>query len=156
MENTVPLEIHGARGKVEVEGVLGLGAKVLLDGEPVRAVKGAYAIPLKGGATAQVKVRGLLPGFQTVTVDGTPALDMGAHVPKVARYTMFAPLLLLLSALLGTVIGTIGMLLAVVLFFMSVFVVKNPEMPAGLRVALPVINTVAAALVVLVFAGVLG
>ncbi len=156
MENTVPLEIRGARGKVEVEGTLGVLVKVLLDGTPLRARRGIFSVPLSGGRTAQVRLRGLLPGFQKVLVDGTPVLSLGAHVPTAARVTMFAPLLLVLSAGLGAVLGTIGLFLAVLLFFLSILVVKNPDMPVPLRVALPVVNTFAAGIVVLVFAGVLG
>lgn len=156
MENTVTLDIAGARGTVEVEGALGVLVKVLIDGTPVKARKGVFVVPRRKGEDAQVRVRGLLPGFQKVTVDGEKVLDLGAHVPTAARITMFAPLLLVFAAGLGPFLGTIGLVLALVLFFMSIMVVKNPDMPVGLRVALPLVNTIAAAVVILVFAGVLG
>lgn len=157
MENTVALDIKGARGTVEVEGVLGVLVKILVDGSPVRSRKGIFTVPRRNGTDAQVRVRGLLPGFQKIVVDGETVLNLGAHVPTPARFTMFAPLLLVFAAGTGNVLlGTIGMVLAVLLFFMSIMVVKNPDMPAGLRIALPLVNTLAAAVVILVFAGVLG
>ncbi|WP_084127027.1 hypothetical protein [Demequina sp. NBRC 110054] len=156
MDNTVRIDVRGARGKVEVEGRHGVTAKVLLDGEPVRPKKGVFAVPVSGGRTAEIRLRGLLPGFQKVVVDGEPVVGLGDHVPMVARVTMFAPLLLLVTALFGTVPGTIGMVLALLLFFMSIMVVKNPDMPVWMRAALPLANTAAGAVVVLVFTGALG
>ncbi len=156
MDNTVRIDVRGARGKVEVEGRHGVTARVLLDGEPVQPRKGVFTIPVSGGRTAEVRLRGLLPGFQKVVVDGEPVLGLGEHVPRAARVTMFAPLLLLLTALLGAVAGTIGMVLALLLFFMSIMVVKNPDMPVWMRTGLPLANTVAGAVVVLVFTGALG
>ena len=47
-------------------------------------------------------------------------------------------------------------ILAVLLFFMNIMVIKNPEMPPALRVALPIINTAAATLAVLLLMGMLG
>ncbi|WP_062203197.1 hypothetical protein [Demequina salsinemoris] len=156
MDNTVEIDVRGARGRVEVEGRHGVTARVLLDGAPVQPKKGVFAIPVTGGRSAEVRLRGLLPGFQNVVVDGERVLGLGDHVPPAARVTMFAPLLLVFTALLGTVAGTVGLILALLLFFMSIMVVKNPDMPVWMRTGLPLANTVAGAVVVLVFTGVLG
>ncbi|MDN4473708.1 hypothetical protein [Demequina zhanjiangensis] len=156
MENIVPLEIGGARGKVELEGVLGVFAKVLVDGTPVRAQRGVFPVPLKGGRTASVRLRGFLPGFQKVLVDGEQVMALGSHVPMAARITMFAPLLLVLAGGYGPALGAVGLVLGLLLFFLSILVVKNDAMPVPMRVALPVVNTIAAGIVILVFAGALG
>ncbi len=155
MDNKVPIQVRGAQGKVEVEGAHGVLVKVLLDGTPIKPRRGVFAIPVSGGKTSQIRLRGLLPGFQKVMLDGERVLGLGDHVPTAARITMFAPLILVLSAAFGTIAGTLGFTLALLLFFMSILVVKNPDMPEWMRAALPVANTVAGAIVVLVFSGAL-
>ena len=133
MDNTRTLDIPGATRKVEVEGVLGILYKIRVGGEVVKRSKGAWAIPLRGGKTARLTSNGILPGFQTLRVDGTPIFQMGAHVPPAAKVAMFAPAVLILGGFLGAVA-------AVLLFLMNVMVVKNPAFPPALRVALPLIN----------------
>ncbi|WP_296665639.1 hypothetical protein [Demequina sp.] len=138
MENTRRLDIPGARGKVEVDGVLGLLYKVRIDGEIIKRSHGYWAIPTRKGGTAKLTSNGVLPGFQTLRLDGTPILKMGAHVQAPEKAAMFAPAVLVLWTL-GWV--PVGAGLAVLLFLMNVIVVKNPNMPRGLRIALPLVNT---------------
>ncbi len=144
MDNTRVLEIPGARGKVEVDGVLGLLYKVRVDGAVVRRRRGHWVIPMRNRTEAKLSANGVIPGFQTLYLDGKPILKMGAHVPTRAKIAMFAPVLLLLWPLIGavpTVVFTITTVLAVLLFLMNIAFVKNPTVPRALRVAMPLFNT---------------
>ncbi|WP_062522367.1 hypothetical protein [Demequina silvatica] len=140
MENTRRLDIPDARGKVEVDGVLGLLYKIRIDGDVIKRRKGAWDIPLRKGGSSKLTSNGLIPGFQTLRLDGTPILKMGAHVEPAVKVAMFAPLLLILWSFVGAI-------LAVIMFLTNVFLVKNPQMPMGLRLALPIINTAVMAMV---------
>jgi len=146
MENTRRLDIPGAKGRVEVDGVLGLLYKITLDGEPISRRKGAWAIPMRNGTTSKITANGLLPGFQTLRLDGKPILKMGAHVQAPEKIAMFAPVILLAWLFLGAVAG-------VILFLMNIMVVKNPQFPRPLRVALPLLNTAVVALLFSVLIG---
>ncbi|WP_062518429.1 hypothetical protein [Demequina gelatinilytica] len=139
MDNTRRLDIAGARGKVEVEGVLGLFYKVRIDGEVVKRRRGRWDIPMRNRATGALTANGVIPGFQTLRFNGEPILKMGAHVEPAAKVAMFAPLLLIVFPIAGAI-------LAVLMFFTNVLLVKNPQMPAGLRIGLPVLNTAVIAL----------
>lgn len=145
METHRRLDIPGARGIVDVDGVLGLTFRVRIDGIVVRRSRGQWAIPLRSGSTATVTANGIIPGFQTIYVDGEPALRLGAHVEPAAKAAMFSPALLLVWPMvvaMPPVIVLVGSVLAVVMFLMNVVTVKNPQLPRGIRVAMPVINTV--------------
>lgn len=146
MENIRRLDIPGARGKVEVDGVLGLLYKVKIDGTTVPRKKGHWAIPMRNGSTSKLTANGVIPGFQTLYFDGKPILKMGAHVQAPEKLAMFAPVVLLAWLFIGAV-------LAVILFLMNIMVVKNPQMPRGLRVALPLVNTAAMAVVLSILVG---
>ncbi|WP_062465107.1 hypothetical protein [Demequina soli] len=143
MDNTRRLDIPGARGTVEVEGVLGLLYKVRIGGEIVKRSKSRWSIPLRNGSTAKLSSNGIIPGFQTLYLDGTPVLKMGAHVPTAAKVAMFAPLLLI-------VFGYLGPFLAVFMFLTNVLLVKNPQVPVGFRVAMPIVTTAIMALLLTV------
>ncbi|MDE0573292.1 hypothetical protein ON058_07680 [Demequina sp. B12] len=143
------LSLPGARGTTQVQGAQGIFYKVLLNGEPVSRRKGAWPIPAKGGET-ELRARGLLPGFQTLWWNGTEVYRFGAHASVLEKVVMFAPLLLTLSLTL------VGLFLGLVLFFVSVLVVKNVAMPKPLRIALPLVNTVAGGVIVAVLGGLLG
>ncbi|WP_062384600.1 hypothetical protein [Demequina iriomotensis] len=134
MDTTRRLDIPGARGKVEVDGVLGLLYKVRIDGTVVKRTRGAWAVPMRNGSTGRLTANGVIPGFQTLRFQGEPILTMGAHVEPAAKVAMFAPLLLIAFSFVGA-------MLAVVMFLTNVLLVKNPQVPAPLRIALPVINT---------------
>ncbi|SEJ46105.1 hypothetical protein [Demequina mangrovi] len=139
MDNTRRLDIPGARGKVEVEGVLGLLYKVRIDGDVVKRKRGAWAVPMRDRSTGRLTSNGVLPGFQTLRFNGEPILKMGAHVETAAKIAMFAPVILILF-------GFIGAIAAVLMFLTNVLVVKNPQMPAGMRIGLPVLNAFVMAL----------
>ncbi len=156
MDNTRVLEIPGARGKVEVDGVLGILYKVRIDGTVVKRKRGAWQIDMRNGSVARLTSNGVIPGFQTLYLDGKPILKMGAHVPTRARITMYAPALLLLWPLIGAVppvVTTITTILAVVMFLMNIVFVKNPNIPTGLRVAMPAANVLVILLAMLVLFG---
>lgn len=150
MDNTQRLDIEGARDTVEVDGVLGVFYKIRVGGEVVRRGRGGWAIPMRGGGAAQLTSRGVLPGFQTLYLDGQPIYAIGAHVEPVLRVVMFIPFLLIfVNPLLGLVLG-------VILYLMNISLVKNPLMPHPLRIALPVINALAGAVILSLVRGMLG
>lgn len=136
----VTLDVPGARQTVELENPNGILYKIRLGGEVIKRTKGAWHIPLRNGGTARIKSAGLIPGFQSLYLDGERIYRMGANVGLMERIAMFAPLILVLWV-------PFGLVLAVVLFFVGLPGVKNEQMPRGLRIALPLINTVAAAIV---------
>ncbi|WP_062301479.1 hypothetical protein [Demequina subtropica] len=135
MDNTRPLDIPGARGKLEVEGVLGLTYKIRIDGEVVKRKGGRWAIPLRNGKIAKLTSNGILPGFQTLYLDGEPIFKMGAHVSTAAKVTMFTPLILLPFV-------PIGSMIAVLMIFTNILLVKNTQIPAFLRTVYPAIVAV--------------
>jgi len=141
--NTVPLEIPGARGKVTLQGAERIFYKVLIDGEVAKRRKGGWPIPMRNGTTSKLESRGLLPGFQRLLLDGQEIFRMGAHASTAEKVVMFLPLVLIVFGFLPAVI-------ALVLFFMNVMAVKNPLLPQRVRLALPVVNTIAGGLIVFV------
>jgi len=142
-DTTVPLNIPGARGTVTLAGADGIFYKVLIDGEPVKRRKGHWAIPLRNGTTGKLESRGLLPGFQRLVMDGTEIHQMGAHASTLEKVLMFLPLVLIVTGFFGAVVG-------VLLFFMNVIAVKNSLMPRTARIVLPIVNTIAGALIIFV------
>lgn len=135
--NRIPLDLPGAKGKVEVVGALGIVAKLEIDGERARPQRGGWTIPLKSGTEGRLVIKGMLPGFQRLLWRDEVVMRLGAHVGKPERIAMFSPFLLFIT---GVFLAPV----ALVLFLMNISVVKNPLMPRALRIALPVINTVAA------------
>lgn len=135
--NHVPLDLSGARGKIVVTGALGIVAKVEIDGERARPERGGWAIPLKKGGASKLVVKGFLPGFQRFLWEGEPVLVLGSHVRKPEKIVMFAPFLLMLAWVFLAPVS-------LALFLMNIPVVKNPLMPRALRIALPIVNTLAA------------
>jgi hypothetical protein len=150
MDNTEIINVPGARPKVQVTGVHGVFYKILLDGEPTKPVKGRWVIPTRNGEHKEIRARGLLPGFQRLFVDGEQVFDMAHDVTRVERVIMFVPLVLIF------INPFLGLPLALIMFFMNVSLVKNALMPRPLRIALPVVNTAAAAFVLLLLTGGLG
>lgn len=135
--NRVVLDLKGAKPKVEIDGALGVIAKVLVDGERARPDRGGWLIPLRKGGQGRLVVRGYLPGFQRFFWQGEEVYRLGAHVGLAEKITMFTPFLLFVLAWFMVPVSLI-------LFFTGIPVAKNPRMPRALRIALPVINTVAA------------
>ncbi|WP_084130003.1 hypothetical protein [Demequina sp. NBRC 110055] len=145
--NLIPLNVPRATGKVELKGAQGIFYSILLNGEPLKRRKGAWVVPLRGGKESRISASGLLPGFQTLSLDGEELYRFGAHASRTEKIVMFAPLLLLLGA------STLAMILAILLFFSSVLVVKSDQIPRKLRIALPLINTCAGAMILVGLAG---
>jgi hypothetical protein len=133
----VVLELQGAKPKVEVDGALGIVSKVLINGERARPVRGGWLIPLRKGGEGRLEVKGYVPGFQRFLWEGKEVHRLGAHVGLAERIAMFAPFLLIITAWFMVPV-------AIIVFFMGIPVVKNPKMPRALRIALPIVNTVAA------------
>ena len=146
--NHIELNLKGAKPRVSVEGALGIVAKVHFDGERVRPTKGGWMVPLRKGGEQKLILRGFLPGFQRFEWDGEPVLKLGAHVKLPERIVMFSPVLLFVMAWFMVPI-------ALLLFFMNITVVKNSLMPRAVRIVLPVINTVAGAVALFAFVGLL-
>lgn len=156
MDNTRLLEIPGARGKVEVDGVLGLLPKVRIDGEVIKRRRGFWPIPMRNGSTAKLTSNGVIPGFQTLYLDGKPILKLGAHVSTRARTSMYAPALIIVWPLVAAVpplVMTVTSVLAVLMFLMNIAFVKNPAIPLGLRVAMPLVNTLVVVLALVLLFG---
>ena len=140
MENIQPLNVPGARQSVEIENPQGILYKIRVGGEVIKRQRGGWRIPLRNGNTGVIKSKGLIPGFQVLKVDGDTVYDMGTGVSRLERFVMFAPLLLITWIPFGLVLG-------LVLFLTSIPAVKNLQMPRPLRIALPIINFVAGALI---------
>jgi hypothetical protein len=134
--STIQLDLSGAKGKVEVTGALGIIARVEINGERARPQRGGWSIPLKNGGENKLMVKGFLPGFQRFTWNGDTALQLGAHVGRPEKIAMFAPFLLMVAWIFLAPIS-------LALFMMSIPIVKNPLMPRALRIAIPLINTLA-------------
>jgi hypothetical protein len=149
MDNLQLLDLPGARGKVEIENANGIFYKIRLNGDVIKRRKGAWAIPLRNGHTGALRSTGIVPGFQTLRLDGEKVFKMGAHVGTPERIAMWAPLIL-------TAWLPFGVFLGVALFFLGVPAVKNIQMPAGLRIALPLINTFAGAVILTLITGRIG
>ncbi len=147
--NTIQLDLSGAKGKVEVIGALGIVAKVLVDGVRARPQRGGWSIPLKGGGESKLVVKGFLPGFQRFMWKGDTVLQLGEHVRLPEKIAMFAPFLLMFAWVFLAPIS-------LALFIMNIPIVKNPLMPRALRVALPIINTVAGAIAWIALASLVG
>jgi hypothetical protein len=135
--NRVVLELQGAKPKVELDGALGIVSKVLINGERARPQRGGWLIPLRKGGEGRLAVKGYVPGFQRFIWQEVEVHRLGAHVGLAERIAMFAPFLLIFTAWFMVPVS-------LALFFMGIPVVKNPKMPRALRIALPVVNTVAA------------
>ncbi len=131
------LDLEGAKPKVEIDGVLGIIPKVLVDGERARPDRGGWIIPLRNGGEGRLVVRGYLPGFQRFLWQGEEVYRLGAHVGLAEKITLFTPFLLFV--LLWFMVPV-----SLLLFFAGIPVAKNPRMPRALRIALPVVNTIAA------------
>jgi hypothetical protein len=134
----IPLDLSGAKGKVEVTGALGIVARVQINGERARPQRGGWSIPLKSGGESKLMVKGFIPGFQRFVWNGDTALQLGGHVGLAEKITMFAPFLLMRWIYLAPV--------SLALFMMSIPIVKNPLMPRALRIAIPIINAAAVAI----------
>lgn len=134
--NRVELHLKGAKPKVEVDGALGIIAKILVDGERARSGRQGWLIPLRKGGEGRLIVKGWLPGFQKIRWQGEEVFALGSHVQFPERVVMFVPFVLFLMAWFVVPVS-------LALFFMSIPVVKNPLMPRAIRIALPVVNTVA-------------
>ena len=147
--NIIQLDLSGAKGKVEVIGALGIVAKVQIDGERARPQRGGWAIPLKNGGESKLIVKGFLPGFQRFTWNGDTVLQLGKHVRRPEKIAMFAPFLLVIAWVFLAPIS-------LALFMMNIPIVKNPLMPRALRVALPIINTIAGAIAWIALASLVG
>jgi len=146
MENIQPLNVPGARQSVEIENPQGILYKIRVGGEVIKRGRGGWQIPLRNGGTAHLKAKGLIPGFQSLYLDGERIYDMGADVGRLERIVMFAPILLIVWI-------PFGLVLALLLFFMGIPAVKNTLMPRALRIALPIVNLLAGAFILFLIAG---
>lgn len=141
-----PLDLPGSVGTTEVKGAQGVLYFIRHDGEIVQRKRGRWAIPMDTGEPGELRAHGWIPGFQRLSWNGTEVFRMGAYVSTAEKVVMFLPLLLVLFGSLVAVV------LGLVLFFMSVRVMKTYAMPRFLRVLLPIINTVAGGFVVILLA----
>ena len=146
-EDVAVLAIPGARGRVEVVGTRRVFYKVRQGGEVLKKRKGAWPIALKNGSVADLRSAGWYPGFQTLYLEGAKVYRFGEGVPVIAKVFAFLPLLAIL------VNPLVGGLLGLVLVFYSIVAIKYPEFPNRIKIALPLMNTLAAILLALVIRG---
>ncbi len=141
MDNVDTLKVPGAKGTLEVHGTNGIFYRIVHNGEVLKPTKGRWLVPAGGDKTVELRQRGFFPGFTRLVANGEPVYQFGAAVPKWLRAVAFLPLLLIfISPLFGLALG-------ILMFFMNILIIKNPQMPLPLRVALPIINTLAAGLI---------
>jgi len=145
----VTLNVPGARQTVELENPHGILYKIRLGGEVIKRGKGGWAIPLRNGSAAHIKAKGLIPGFQALFLDGDKIYDMGDGVGKLERITMFAPILLIIWLPFGLILGLL-------LFFLGLPLVKNLQVPRPARIAVPIVNFLAGALILTLLTGRIG
>jgi hypothetical protein len=143
--NRVELHLAGAKPKVEIDGALGVVPKVLVDGKRAKSDRGGWLIALAKGGEARLTVKGWLPGFQKFRWQGEQVYQLGAQVGLAERIVMFVPFVLVVLFIKVWFVVPVALLL----FLMNISVVKNTHMPRVLRIALPVINTVAATVALL-------
>jgi hypothetical protein len=146
-EDVAVLSIPGARGRVEVVGTRRIFYKVRQGGEILKKRKGGWPIQLKNGSIAKLSSAGWLPGFQTLYLGNEKVYRFGEGVPAIAKVLSFLPLLaILVNPYVGGVLG-------LVLVFYSIVAIKYPEFPNRVKIALPLMNTLAAILLALVIKG---
>ena len=142
MATTVTLPIKGASKKIELSGADRLFFKILIDGEVTKQRRGFWAIQMRNGTTGQLRTRGLIPGFQSLTLDGEKVYQFGDHAYRFERFIPFVAILLIFASPL------LGMVAAIAMYFMNLGIVRNANFPVGLRVALPIVNTTAVGLAI--------
>jgi hypothetical protein len=146
-EDVAVLPIPGARGRVEVVGTRRIFYKVRQGGEILRKRGGGWPIQLKNGSVAKLSSAGWLPGFQTLYLENERVYRFGEGVPVIAKVFSFLPLLAILAN------PYVGGLLGLVLVFYSLVAIKYPEFPTRVKIALPLMNTLAAVLLAVVIKG---
>lgn len=142
MNDLQRLDIPGVKGTVELKGAQGIFYSVVHDGVPVKPTKGRWLLPAKRGESVELRARGFLPGFQRLYANGTEVAAMGSYVPTWLKALPFFSFLLVVAN------PFIGAIVAVLLFFLGIGIVKNPQMPVALRAVLTVANTVAALVII--------
>lgn len=141
MDNIDTLSVPGVRGALEVHGTNGIFYRIVHKGEVLKPVKGRWLLPAGANKTTELRQRGFFPGFTSLYANNEKVYAFGANVPMWLRAIVFIPLLLVL------VNPLFGLALGILMFFMNILIVKNPQMPLPLRAALPIINTLAAGLI---------
>jgi len=144
MDNVHRLDIERAKGLVELKGAAGILYSLRVDGVTVRPHRGRWHLPATQGEDVVVRAHGLVPGFHRLSADGVVVADMGAEVPRWLRWVTATPVVLVV------VNPLVGAIVAVFLVLLAIATVKNVQMPLALRAVLPVVNTVAAALIIAV------
>jgi len=146
-EDVAVLAIPGARGKVEVVGTRRIFYRIRQGGEILKKRRGGWPIQLKNGSVGNLRSAGWYPGFQTLYLDGERVYRFGEGVPVIAKVLAFLPLLAILANPIA------GGLLGLVMVFYSIVAIKYPEFPTKVKIALPLMNTLAAILLALVIKG---
>ncbi len=147
VDNVAVLPIAGARGRVEAVGIHGIFYKIRQGGEVLKKRRGGWPIAMKNGQEAKLNAAGWLPGFQSLYLDNERVYRFGADVPLAAKILSFFPLL---------AIGWdpfVGVLLGIIFVFYGIVSIKNPLFPTKTRIALPIMNTIAAVLLTIVIVG---
>ena len=146
-EDVAVLPIPGARGRVEVVGTRRIFYKVRQGGELVKRRRGGWPIQMKKGPVQKLNASGWLPGFQALYLENDKVYRFGAEVGLAPRILAFLPLTIVF------VNPYIGGVLAVALFIYNIYAIKNPQFPSKVKIALPIMNTVAGILITIVIVG---
>lgn len=146
-EDVAVLPIPGARGRVEVVGIRRIFYRVRQGGEILKKRGGGWPIQMKNGSVATLSSAGWLPGFQTLYLEDKKVYRFGEGVPVIAKVFSFLPLLaIVVNPYVGGVLG-------VVLVIYSIVAIKYPEFPTKVKIALPLMNTLAAVLLAVLIKG---
>jgi len=145
--NMAELPIPRAASPVHVVGTRGVFYSIHQGGKALKKHRGAWVIELKNGKRATLRSAGWVPGFQKLYLDGELIYSFGLEAPLAAKILSFLPLgLIALNSLVGGILG-------IVLVFYNLYTIKNPDFPNRVKVILPVLNTIAGVLVVIVITG---
>ena len=129
----------GVPGAVHLTGTEGLAPKLTVNG--ARAKKGmgqVYKIPMQDGSTGKLKMSSMLPGYPKLDFEGRRVFELPLP-PAGVLWVAFLPLIFLILA-----IGVIGIVAAIALHYLFVWILKRPSLSTAAKVLVPV--AIAAAL----------
>lgn len=130
----------GVPGAVTLTGVHGLAPTVQVNGK--RAKKGmgqVYKIPMQDGSTGKLKMTSMIPGFPKLDFEGRRVLEIPLPSGAVL-WVAFLPLILIVLAF-----GLVGIVAAISLHYVYVWILKRPTWGNAAKVLVPVGLTVALA-----------
>lgn len=141
------LPIPGVRGRVEAQEIYGIFYKIRQGGQVLKKRRGGWPIAMKNGTEAKLSSAGWLPGFQSLYLENERIFRFGADVTLAPKILSFFPL----SAIAWSPV--VGVPLGLIFVLYSLVSIKSPLFSTGKRIALPLMNTIAAILLTIVIVG---